>query len=49
MNGDGRADLPARSATGGLYLSEGTGKGASEIFATAMKIGTGWAGYHTIA
>ncbi|MFD5869977.1 hypothetical protein [Streptomyces sp. NPDC060322] len=48
VNGDGKADLPARSAAGGLYLHEGTGKGASETFATAVKIGTGRAGYHTI-
>ncbi|MFD7967624.1 trypsin-like serine protease [Streptomyces clavifer] len=48
VNGDGKSDLLARSATGSLYLFKGTGKGTSEIFATPVKLGTGWTGYQII-
>ncbi|MFD0317303.1 trypsin-like serine protease [Streptomyces flavalbus] len=45
INGDGRADLLARTPGGTLYLYKGTGKATSEIFATRINVGTGYQGY----
>ncbi|MGW7050825.1 trypsin-like serine protease [Streptomyces sp. NPDC054887] len=45
VTGDGRADYLARTPGGTAYLYPGTGKGTSEIFATRVKIGTGWQQY----
>ncbi|GAA1525918.1 hypothetical protein GCM10009730_38140 [Streptomyces albidochromogenes] len=46
VTGDGRADFLARTPGGTMYLYPGTGKGSSEIFATRVKIGTGWQQYN---
>ncbi|GAA1351379.1 trypsin-like serine protease [Streptomyces beijiangensis] len=48
VNGDGKADLIARSTSGALYLLKGTGKATSEIFAASVKLGSGWNGYYTV-
>ncbi|MFJ9901692.1 trypsin-like serine protease [Streptomyces sp. NPDC101152] len=45
VNGDGRADLLARTPGGTLYLYPGTGKASSEIFATRVSVGTGFQQY----
>ncbi|RPE40684.1 secreted trypsin-like serine protease [Streptomyces sp. Ag109_O5-1] len=45
FNGDGKADLLARTTGGTLYLYPGTGKGTSEIFATRRSLGTGFQQY----
>ncbi|MFF3583069.1 trypsin-like serine protease [Streptomyces mirabilis] len=45
VTGDGKADFLARTPTGTLYLYPGTGKATSEIFATAVKIGTDFKQY----
>ncbi|MFK0112196.1 trypsin-like serine protease [Streptomyces sp. NPDC091217] len=45
FNGDGKADLLARTTGGTLYLYPGTGKGTSEIFATRKSLGTGFQQY----
>lgn len=45
VTGDGKADYLARTPGGTLYLYPGTGKASSEIFATRVKIGTGWQQY----
>jgi hypothetical protein len=47
LTGDGKADFLARTPGGTLYLYPGTGKAASEIFATRVKIGTGFQQYDT--
>lgn len=47
--GDAKPDVVVRNTAGTLYLLKGTGKATSEIFATGVKIGFGWTGYHTIA
>lgn len=49
VTGDSKPDVVVRNAAGSLYLLAGTGKATSEIFATGVKIGSGWTGYHTIA
>ncbi|AQU66547.1 trypsin-like serine protease [Streptomyces niveus] len=49
VNGDAKPDVVVRNSAGSLYLLKGTGKATSEIFATGVKIGSGWNGYHTIA
>ncbi|WP_405794709.1 trypsin-like serine protease [Streptomyces sp. NBC_01506] len=49
VTGDSKPDVVVRNAAGTLYLLKGTGKATSEIFATGVKIGSGWTGYHTIA
>ncbi|MET4922819.1 trypsin-like serine protease [Streptomyces sp. PSRA5] len=49
VNGDGKADVLARTTGGSLSLLKGTGKGTSEIFATAVSLGSGWQNYYTIA
>lgn len=49
VTGDAKPDVVVRNAAGSLYLLAGTGKATSEIFATGVKIGSGWTGYHTIA
>ncbi|MEV8360841.1 trypsin-like serine protease [Streptomyces niveus] len=49
VTGDSKPDVVVRNAAGSLYLLKGTGKATSEIFATGVKIGSGWTGYHTIA
>ncbi|MFC8828326.1 trypsin-like serine protease [Streptomyces sp. NPDC057137] len=49
VTGDAKPDVVVRNAAGTLYLLKGTGKATSEIFATGVKIGSGWTGYHTIA
>lgn len=46
VTGDGKADYVARTSGGTLYLYPGTGKASSEIFATRIKIGTGWNQYN---
>lgn len=46
VTGDGKADYLARTPGGTLYLYPGTGKASSEIFATRVKIGTGWQQYN---
>ncbi|MGW4230481.1 trypsin-like serine protease [Streptomyces sp. NPDC004980] len=48
VNGDAKSDLVARSTAGDLYLLKGTGQGTSEIFATQVKLGTGWNSYYTV-
>ncbi|MCX5416621.1 trypsin-like serine protease [Streptomyces sp. NBC_00059] len=48
VNGDAKSDLVARTPAGALYLLKGTGVGTSEIFATQVKLGTGWNSYYTI-
>ncbi|WP_262063543.1 trypsin-like serine protease [Streptomyces sp. STR69] len=45
FNGDGKADLLIRNASGSLYLYPGTGKATSEIFGTAKSLGTGFQQY----
>ncbi|MFE4754431.1 trypsin-like serine protease [Streptomyces mirabilis] len=45
VTGDGKADFLARTPAGTLYLYPGTGKATSEIFATAVKIGTDFKQY----
>ncbi|MFD7708931.1 trypsin-like serine protease [Streptomyces sp. NPDC059786] len=45
VTGDGKADFLARTPGGTLYLYKGTGKATSEIFATPVKIGTGYQQY----
>ncbi|MFC7220548.1 trypsin-like serine protease [Streptomyces polyrhachis] len=45
VTGDGIADFVTRGGTGNLYLYAGTGKATSEIFAPAIKIGTGYQDY----
>ncbi|MER7693173.1 trypsin-like serine protease [Streptomyces sp. NPDC097610] len=45
VTGDGKADFLARTPAGTLYLYPGTGKATSEIFATAIKIGTDFKQY----
>ncbi|MFF4656560.1 trypsin-like serine protease [Streptomyces sp. NPDC001381] len=40
VDGDGKADLLARTPAGTLYLYKGTGKATSEIFATRVSLGT---------
>ncbi|MFE1881175.1 trypsin-like serine protease [Streptomyces diastatochromogenes] len=45
VNGDGKADLLARTSGGTLYLYKGTGKATSEIFATRVSVGTGFQQY----
>ncbi|MFI1394703.1 FG-GAP-like repeat-containing protein [Streptomyces sp. NPDC020681] len=42
ITGDGKADLVARDAAGGLYRHNGTGAGT---FAGSVRIGAGWQGY----
>ncbi|MEV0775820.1 trypsin-like serine protease [Streptomyces sp. NPDC050428] len=49
VNGDGKADVLARTNGGTLSLLKGTGKATSEIFATPVSLGTGWNSYYTIA
>ncbi|MFB8028084.1 trypsin-like serine protease [Streptomyces sp. NPDC056465] len=48
VNGDAKSDLVARTPAGALYLLKGTGVGTSEIFATQVKLGTGWNSYYTV-
>ena len=48
VNGDAKSDLVARTPAGALYLLKGTGLGTSEIFATQVKLGTGWNSYYTV-
>jgi hypothetical protein len=45
VNGDGKADLLARTPAGRLYLYKGTGKATSEIFATRISVGTDFKQY----
>lgn len=45
VTGDGKADFLARTPAGALYLYPGTGKATSEIFTTAVKIGTDFKQY----
>ncbi|MCX4764989.1 trypsin-like serine protease [Streptomyces sp. NBC_01275] len=45
VNGDGKADLLARTPAGTLYLYKGTGKSTSEIFATRVSLGTSFKQY----
>ncbi|MGW3496121.1 trypsin-like serine protease [Streptomyces sp. NPDC001020] len=45
VTGDGKADFLARSPAGNLYLYPGTGKASSAIFATPVKIGSGYNSY----
>ncbi|MFJ9633430.1 trypsin-like serine protease [Streptomyces sp. NPDC101175] len=45
FNGDGKADLLIRNASGSLYLYPGTGKATSEIFGTAKSLGSGFQQY----
>ncbi|MBL1289029.1 trypsin-like serine protease [Streptomyces sp. NPDC057067] len=49
VNGDAKSDLVARTPAGALYLLKGTGVGTSEIFATQVKLGTGWNSYYTVS
>ncbi|MER7171758.1 trypsin-like serine protease [Streptomyces mesophilus] len=49
VNGDGKADLVARSTSGSLYLLKGTGKGTTEIFAPSVKLNSGWGSMYTVA
>ncbi|MEU9312880.1 trypsin-like serine protease [Streptomyces sp. NPDC048256] len=45
VNGDGLADLLARTPAGTLYLYKGTGKATSAIFATRVSLGTSFKQY----
>lgn len=45
LNGDGKADLIARDASGNLWYYQGTGT-PSAPFATKVKIGPGWNAYN---
>jgi hypothetical protein len=45
-SGDGKADLLARDTAGVLWAYRGNGKG---LFATRMKVGTGWQMYSRLA
>ncbi|UXY32753.1 trypsin-like serine protease [Streptomyces sp. HUAS TT20] len=45
ISGDGKADFLARTPGGTLYLYKGTGKAASEIFATRISVGTDFKQY----
>ncbi|MFG3103347.1 trypsin-like serine protease [Streptomyces sp. NPDC048182] len=45
VTGDGRADMVAVTKPGNLYLYKGTGSSGSAIFATPVKIGTGYGGF----
>ncbi|MEU5088345.1 VCBS repeat-containing protein [Streptomyces sp. NPDC021356] len=47
LNGDGRADIVARTPSGTLYLYRGTGNSTSP-FASKVKIGTGWQQYNKL-
>ncbi|MFJ2407518.1 FG-GAP-like repeat-containing protein, partial [Streptomyces xanthochromogenes] len=47
LTGDGRADLLARDASGGLWLYRGTGNPAAP-FATRVQVGTNWQIYNTL-
>ncbi|WP_261720653.1 trypsin-like serine protease [Streptomyces sp. FZ201] len=49
VNGDGKADLLARTPGGTLYLYKGTGKATSEIFATRISVGTDFKQYDIFA
>ncbi|MDR6976873.1 hypothetical protein J2X68_003566 [Streptomyces sp. 3330] len=45
VNGDGLADLLARTPAGTLYLYKGTGKATTAIFATRVSLGTSFQQY----
>ncbi|SHH95378.1 trypsin-like serine protease [Streptomyces sp. 3214.6] len=45
VNGDGLADVLARTPAGTLYLFKGTGKATSAIFATRVSLGTTYKQY----
>lgn len=45
VNGDGLADLLARTPAGTLYLYKGTGKATTAIFATRVSLGTSFKQY----
>ncbi|WP_406006734.1 trypsin-like serine protease [Streptomyces sp. NBC_00637] len=45
VNGDGLADLLARTPAGTLYLYKGTGKATTAIFATRVSLGTTYKQY----
>ncbi|NGO76467.1 trypsin-like serine protease [Streptomyces sp. YC504] len=49
VNGDGKADLVARSTSGTMYLLKGTGKATTEIFAPSVKLNSGWGSMYTVA
>ncbi|MFG1808174.1 FG-GAP repeat domain-containing protein [Streptomyces sp. NPDC049040] len=48
VDGDGRADILARSTDGSLYEFKGTGNAAAP-FAPRINLGTGWGGYSMLA
>jgi hypothetical protein len=46
LTNDGIADVLARDSGGVLWLFKGTGKVSSQIFATGVRIGSGWNQYN---
>ncbi|MGW0824881.1 trypsin-like serine protease [Streptomyces sp. NPDC002845] len=48
VNGDGKADVMTRDKKGNLWLYRGTGKASSKIFASRIKLGTGYNQYNLL-
>ncbi|GAA3826777.1 hypothetical protein GCM10023083_69770 [Streptomyces phyllanthi] len=48
FNGDGKADVLARTSGGTLYLYPGTGKASTGIFGTRKSLGTGFNQYNLL-
>ncbi|TLS43036.1 trypsin-like serine protease, partial [Streptomyces montanus] len=48
MNGDGTADVLARSSDGTLWLYRGTGKASTDLFASRVSLGTGFNQYNLL-
>ncbi|MGW0708890.1 trypsin-like serine protease [Streptomyces sp. NPDC002643] len=49
FNGDGKADLIARTKTGSnIYLYKGNGKSGTGAFATRIKVRSSWTGFNAI-
>lgn len=46
MTNDGIADLVARDSSGVLWLYKGTGKATNEIWASRIRVGSGWNQYN---
>ncbi|MFF9453048.1 trypsin-like serine protease [Streptomyces flaveolus] len=49
VTGDGKADVVAITKYGNAYLYAGTGKAGTAIFATAVKIGSGYGSYDIVS
>ncbi|MDX2698143.1 trypsin-like serine protease [Streptomyces ipomoeae] len=49
FNGDGKADLIARTKTGSnIYLYKGNGKSGTSAFATRIKVRSSWTGFNAL-